>query len=205
MIVDVCILAGGCVGRGAGCGEGLKVLLRFCAKPLLFHLLEMVRELNPRVIRLALGFNSVKVLELLAAQSWWRAGSKENSLDGLYGASIEPPEGTAVALRKCVAEWNLKAPLLVLNGDTLPYYWLSDLLRFHDRCGNVDATVAWYDDRLAGAAVVNALFLSRLAVSEETDLDRLLFGASRYHVSGGFHDVGTPEGFQRATHLKEYP
>ena len=35
--------------------------------------------------------------------------------------------------------------------------------------------------------------------------DRLLFGASRYHASGGFLDVGTPEDFYRAQHLKGSP
>ena len=205
MSLDVCILAGGRGTRLKGVWDGPKCLVPVCGKPLLFHLLEIIWPLAPRAIRLALGFGSVRVLELLAAQPWWRAGGKENGLDGLYGASVEPPEGTAVALRKCVAEWNLKAPLLVLNGDTLPYYWISDLLRFHDRCGNVEATVAWYNNKLAGAAVVNDSFLSRLAKSNETDLDRLLFGASRYHVSGGFLDVGTPKDFYHAQHLKGNP
>ncbi len=195
MNLDVCILAGGLGTRLSGIWDGPKCLVPITGKPLLLHLLERVAVLRPRIVCLALGHLSREVIR-------WIITIDD---DPIYSVETSPL-GTAGALRLAIQEMNLQAPILVLNGDTLPRYDLARLVAFHDRVGNVEAVVAVQGDKHAGAAVLNPPFLLRLTSTDETDLDALLrhAGASRYYAPG-FLDVGTPYGFYCSQHLKGYP
>ncbi|MDZ4343261.1 MAG: NTP transferase domain-containing protein [Candidatus Binatia bacterium] len=197
MSLDVCILAGGLGTRLAGIWDGPKCLVPVAGKPVLLRLEEQIAQLSPRKVCLALGHLSREIIR-------WTA-TIESPPFHVWCYSIETePLGTLGALRLAVDRAQLKAPLLVLNGDTLPGYDLARLVAFHHRMGDIGASAAWCEGKYAGAAVLNDAFLQHPTSYEERDLEQLLTTATHYYVPG-FLDVGTPDDFYRAQHLKGYP
>lgn len=205
MNLDVVILAGGLGTRLRGYWDGPKCLAPVADRPLLFRLLELTARLRPRQITLALGHLADEVLRAVDAEA--ERGANRTVLGVPLLHVVDPiPAGTVAALRRALAETEIKPPVLVLNGDTLPVgYQLAGLAVHHETLGDVDATAAWSNGRAAGAAVLSAGFLSALGAEAETDLARLIANqAHRYYVPG-YLDVGTPFNLHRAKHLRRSP
>jgi len=117
----------------------------------------------------------------------------------------DPPAGTMAAVLNLLRNTteDIRAPLLLLNGDTLPRYSLQGLLEYHTK--NACSLSAAWCGAFAGAAVFNKAELSLLEVWAEAgqSLDAMTSIRSwRYEVPG-FLDVGTPERFYLAQQLKE--
>jgi hypothetical protein len=201
-MMDVVILAGGFGTRLKDIWDGPKCLVPIKGKPLLAHLLQAVSLLQPRLTVLALGHRAAEVVAWLDEQD-----EQEQPLPVIF-AIEDQPLGTAEALRGVMSRSNfgLTAPLLVLNGDTLPLYDLAGLIGFHYgptavwQLEDCDTSVAWCADRFAGAAVIGSRTLAQIERSTITSLDWFLLKAIRYRVQG-FLDVGTPEGFRKAQEL----
>ena len=196
--MDIAILAGGLGTRLQGVWKGPKCLVPIAGKPVLFRLLDRARKLKADKIHLLLGNHvAQRVLDALQVEYWsgW-IGPK-------FLVNISPAVGTAEAIRKASS---CKAPLLVLNGDTLPLYPLSALLSFFEASfyARTSAAVAWSDGRAAGAAVLSHHMLDVIKQGVGLNLDWFLLSAARYRVPGYF-DIGTPEAYHRAQHLKGDP
>lgn len=199
MSLDVCVLAGGRGTRLAGLWDGPKCLVWYKGRPLIEELVNRSLALGPRKIYLLLGHQASQVVA-------WREGCcpHRDVVPIIETESL----GTAGALRNVAPL--LRPPVLVLNGDTLPFYELGQLIACHEHLNSKNliwhwqATVAWHGGAPAGAAVLSERFIENLIVTSETDLAVLLTGQARYHAPGGFLDVGTPEGFKRVQHLKGY-
>ena len=188
MSLDVCILAGGHGRRLAGLWDSPKCLVPYKGRPLIEELVNRALALRPRKIYLLLGHRASEVVA-------WREGCCPHR-DVVLIIETEPL-GTAGALRNVAPL--LRAPVLVLNGDTLPGYDLSGLVQFHERSWQPTATVAWCNNVHAGASVLSDRALSHIVnfYDETDDLYAMLRGMSlRYDVSE-FLDVGTPEGFHK--------
>lgn len=196
MNLDVVILAGGLGTRIAGIWEGPKCLVLVGGVPLLVRLLTMLEPLEPRTVILALGHKADMVLD-------WLRSTPYRSIHSQLVVVQEPqPLGTAQALRNCAGR--LTAPVLVLNGDTLPRYDLQTeiLAHYTQRTWVVAAFV--HDESwprrcvYAGACVLSPAALITIHADERTrDLEAHLLGVERVFVPG-FLDVGTPDGFKQA-------
>ena len=197
MTLDVCILAGGLGTRLKGVWDGPKCLAPVAGRPIIERLVNRALALTPRKVFLLLSHRADEIIE-------WQERYCLHSYNVMR--IIEPhPAGTLQALQTALT-WggllDIQTPLLVLHGDTLPLYDLADLVR----CARIHAApimAAWCGDRYAGAAMFDAAGLDQVRASEHADLDRLLSANfSRYHVCG-YLDIGTPENFRRAQHMRE--
>lgn len=206
MSLDVVILAGGLGTRLRGLWDGPKCLVPVCGRPLLDRLFDLLAPLRPRQTTVILG-------HLEGDVKFWVARHDPRVLHGYPDAIVYPiepkPNGTAEAVRFGAADAELRAPLLVLNGDTLPKYDLGALVRFHESRVGCWATaaatvdVARWRHVYAGACVLSAAALEAISADRRTsDLTAHLFGANMFVVPG-FLDVGTPEGFQRAKEWRD--
>jgi NDP-sugar pyrophosphorylase family protein len=186
---DVAILAGGLSRRIAGVWDGPKCLVPVAGRPVLEILLTHAQAIRGvQNVRLVLGYRSTAVLAWLRA-NWPTVPYVEE----LY------PAGTAAAMRR-VLPW-LSSPVLVLNGDTIPEYSLAKLMDFYWAVHPRSSAVAWHGGQHAGAAVLNPATILDILTSDHESLDTYLKDAAHYRVPG-FFDVGTPENFHKAKHLK---
>lgn len=189
MTIDVCILAGGYGSRLRDIWDGPKCLVPVAGKPILERLLKKISVIKPNTVIILLGHKHEDVTLFL---------------DGTdFSFQILPlimkPEGTTVALKKALPLL-LTHPFLLLNGDTLPLY---DLTQFVRSARIIDRTIvaAWCRDVYAGASVFTAEGVDKFTPNSDinTIIDK---HAVRYQVSA-FLDVGTPENFHKAQHMKE--
>lgn len=193
--MDVCILAGGKGTRLAGVWDGPKCLVPVGGVPIIERIAKKAwHETEARKVVISLGWltGAIDVLR------WWEKDGfvKDGLQDGVVRFAIEPaPIGRLRALISCLPA--LTPPILVLNGDTLPRYKLSEL--------GTDSAVAMYQRRPAGAYVIDEQALNVVVGyrGPVADLDQLLlcFIERRVGVPAGFLDVGTPEGFATAQQL----
>ena len=197
--MDVVILAGGLGTRLHELWKGPKCLVPVDVVPLLQRLLDLLVPLNPQYVTLSLGVKAAEVQQFV-----------KKGFSFPVACCVDPqPRGTTAALRRAVKEGYVEAPLLVLNGDTLPLYDLGALVQFHEQRLGAWATAAFahdataWRDIYAGACVLSAAALKEITADERTqDFSAHLLGAQRFIVPG-FLDVGTPEGFQRAQEWRE--
>lgn len=189
--MDVAILCGGYGTRLDGLWDSAKCLVPLGdGRPILHHILVRVHRLRPRRIYLLTGHKDGDVIDAL------RSGSM---LSPRLQVAHSKPNGTAAALRQHAPTF--QAPLMVLNGDTLPLYPLQDLAQ-RWAVDEPDVLIAMGGALPAGAVMLGVEALERLQLSSEPDfarwLEREAFGdVVRIGVSG-FLDVGTPHGFELA-------
>ncbi len=192
--MDIAILCGGYGTRLAGLWDGPKCLVPLGDDlPILHHILIRVHKLRPRRIHLLTGYKSEEIITYLRQASLLRP-----NLLVLHGE----PRGTATALRNAAI-----APYaLVLNGDTLPLYDLSELINTWAQLSTIDVLLARVGALPAGATILGTNALKLLAHSTETDFSRWLnveaFNSMRNVFVAGFLDVGTPEGYALARRWK---
>lgn len=191
--MDVAILAGGLGTRLKGLWDGPKCLVPVAGKPVLAHLLERVHKLRPRTgsVVLLLGHKSTEVIRSL---------EYVNIPNLSLGINKVEPKGTAFALR-CSLPF-LRAPLLVLNGDTIPLFSLDLVIDAYHRMlpgdSEVDAMLAWYKGVHAGAAMLGPSVLFDIQHTGHHDLSTYFRGAAQVAVPEGFLDIGTPDTFHAA-------
>ena len=212
MKLDVLILAGGLGTRLKDVWGGPKCLVPVGGNPLLHRLLDAVAPLRPRIVALALGHRADEVNKWLETlhQVDHDLGGPTNTWPWPFDMSSvieDKPLGTAGAVRNAVFHslLGLEAPLLMLNGDTLPQYDLSEFAKFHHTCMYYDqqvTTVTWSQDRLAGGVIIGARKLGEIERSSASNLDEFLDSDCIQCVVSDFLDVGTPEGFKEAQQLK---
>ena len=187
--MDIAILAGGYGTRLKGLWDGPKCLVPYRGRPVIEHIVDKALELNPRKIFLLLGHQASKVVA-------WREKYCETYRDVVPIIETEP-KGTAAAIRNALPL--IKAPVLILNGDTLPHYDLSAFIsEFNDATGR---TIATFDTHgtYAGSALFGAYGATTIWESSSKDLNTFVYGTTVRHVTvSGFLDVGTPEGFRKA-------
>ena len=186
--MDIAILAGGYGTRLKGLWDGPKCLMPYQGRPVIEHIVNKALELKPRKIFLLLGYQASKVVA-------WR----EACCPHRYVVPIieTEPKGTAAAIRNALPL--MKSPLLVLNGDTVPYYdLLSEFIAAYDD-GTRRNITAWADGVHAGASLFGAYTMFKIEESKANDLNLFIYGTDVKHVRvSGFLDVGTPEGFHKA-------
>lgn len=190
-MINVAILAGGRGSRLAGMWDLPKCLVPIVGRPLILRLLDALDPVGVRNVNMLLGPGADQVVAEIGGdlvRRWW------------FSFVVRDPRGTAEALRYSMSV-TCRAPLLVLNGDTLPLYDLRSLVSFYE---NVlpQAAVAFADGKNAGACVLGADSLCEIKDTAHGSLDVYLAKAERHYVRG-FLDVGTPEGFARSQLLKE--
>lgn len=204
MSLDVLILAGGRGTRIKGLWDGPKCLVPLDGVPLLERLLIKLVPLNPEFVALATGDWRKEVI-----QSTLPMRHPFKPLDSRDLLVRGHKRGTAIAVRRAALKGLVGAPLLVLNGDTLPLYDFAALVAHHEARKGVWATAAVrhdttaWRDVYAGACVLSEVALDEICADDRTqDFTAHLIGAHRYVVPG-FLDVGTPEGFQRAKEWRD--
>lgn len=189
--MDVAILAGGRGTRLAGVWSGPKCLAPFAGKPVLGRILERVKRLYPNTVHLLLGHKAEEVLT-------WLAHHGPSPL-WLSVVVDKRPLGTCGAFRQIIS--GIEPPVLVLNGDTLPGYDYASLIQFYETV-KAPCAAAWCGEHYAGAMVLGKEMLEFVSKSEAHDFDASLFlNAARYRVPS-FFDIGTPESFHKAQHVK---
>ena len=199
--LDALILAGGRGTRLRGVWDGPKCLVPVGGVPLLERLLVMLVPLRPGFVILATGNWRAEVIEFACAHT--------HNLKIADCPDNMQRRGTAAAMRSAALRGLIGAPLLVLNGDTLPLYDLAALVRYHEQRLGAWATAAVQHDSVhwrdvyAGACVLSEAALDEICADKRTrDFPVHLLGAQRFMVPG-FLDVGTPEGFQRAKEWRD--
>lgn len=190
--MDTAILCGGYGTRLAGLWDEPKCLVPLGdGHPILAHLLCRIYSLRPRCIHLLTGHKGLEVVTELRSRGF---------LSPKLLVSCETPRGTAVAMRSVLSQ--VIPPLMVLNGDTLPRYPLSDLMRIWN-AESPDVLSAQCGGVSAGATILSAEALQKLRESTATDFDVLVesecLGEIRRVLVAGFLDVGTPRGFELAS------
>ena len=192
-MTDVLILAGGRGTRIKGLWDGPKCLVPVGGVPLLERLLNAVAPLKPQYVTLALGVKAPDVQRFV----------RKLCLHVVCCVDSRP-HGTAAAVRRAVKGGYVGAPLLVLNGDTLPLYDLGALIAYHESRIGAWATVAVthdavsWRDAYAGACVLSPEAVAEIVSDDLTnDLRAHLIGAHRFAVPD-FLCVGTRDRFQRA-------
>lgn len=189
--IDVCILAGGHGSRLAGVWDKAKCLAPIGPEgtPLLKLLLDEVLALRPRVVFLLLGIDrrAEEVAKFVAKNFWSEIEA------GVLVPRLATPTGTASALRAVIPF--LRAPVLVLNGDTLPLYGLE---RFLLEANYTFAAAAYCVGTYAGAMRLDKDLLQVIAQTDRKDMDYYLPLAYRFQVHPGFYDIGTPSAFSTA-------
>lgn len=196
-LMDICILAGGLGTRLKGVWDGPKCMAPIAGRPLLHWLIDEVMPLKPRLIVLALGHRANDVVSNLPP----------DPIDaplpiGLVFEDVENNKlGTAGALRNAIMMAKMQAPILVMNGDTIPCYNLRHLGEMKYK----PITAAWCQRQYAGAAFLNARGVELILQSTASDLDDIIHLNNPDVLScelGGFVDIGTPERFAAAQQLK---
>ncbi len=186
--MDIAILAGGYGTRLEGLWDGPKCLVRYNGRPVIERLVDQALEFKPRKVFLLLGNQASKVVE------WRECCCPHRDVVPIIETI---PSGTATAIRNAYAF--LQLPLLILNGDTVFWYDLAEIVSEFD-AGTGDTIVAW-TDCYAGAGVFGAKGMDQILYSKETDLDVFVNSTRRVLFPLlSFLDVGTPEGFRRATY-----
>lgn len=200
--MDVCILCGGLGTRLKGVWEGPKCLIPVAGEPVLQHLLKQIAPLQPTRVSLALGHLAQDIM------GWFfKNGAKLLPSGTVVYFAIEQPGGTAQAVRAALPA--LSHPLLILNGDTVPFYNLWLLQEAHSRVVSKDLTVAWFNRAQAGAYMFGTEAIKRLSSSDYKDLSAFIDNeinvqrAFTYTVPVGYLDVGTPGDFERAKKINE--
>ena len=196
--MDVLILAGGRGTRLHPVWTAPKCLVPVGGIPLLERLLHLLRPLRPDWVELSLGHAHGLVTQFVTTRDF----------SFLRIVSSVSTHGTAVAVVRAVLHGYVGAPLLVLNGDTLPDYDLGMLVAYHEQRIGAWATIAVVADPsrwhsvYAGACVLSENALDAITEDHRTrDFPAHLVGAQEYRVPG-FLDVGTPEGFRQAQEWK---
>lgn len=200
--IDVLILAGGLGTRLRGVWDGPKCLAPVAGRPLLDRLLRDHVLPLPGLDRVLvqLGYQGITVSEWLN-----RARDLAKLVEWNHDGGAVRPLGSAAAMRQAVTRSALRAPLLVLNGDTL---WPPGALTsFCKWCveENLFTLVAMLCHpfppraRYAGAAWLgHQAGLDEIMDDTRTyDFPAHLVGAIGYYVSE-FVDIGTPHGFKTA-------
>ena len=189
--MDVCILAGGYGTRLKGVWDGPKCLTRVAGRPVIEHLVNLALALAPRKIFLLLGYRAGEVVT-------WRENCCPHK-DVIPIIELQP-QGTLHALRQALPLF--EPPVLVLNGDTMPRYSLREFVH-NAEIVTQPIHAAWCDGFYVGAAVFNATGLETMRTGNYETLDHLFYTShSRYHAAD-YLDIGTPENFYRAQHMKE--
>lgn len=185
--MDVAILAGGYGTRLEGLWDKPKCLVPYQGRPVIELIVDKALALKPRKIFLLLGYKASMVVA-------WRKGCCPHR--DVVPIIETVPDGTASALRKALPL--MKPPLLILNGDTVPLYDLSDLAQaFDEKTGRT--VTAWAKGRSTGASILGAYAMGRIAASKETNLDAFLYDTSvHFLLVPGFIDIGTPETLMQA-------
>ena len=188
---SVCILAGGRGSRLAGVWDRAKCLAPIGPQgtPLLQRLLTEVFSLQPGKVFLLLGIDQRAREVARFLESTYR---RELDIEKLVLCS-SIPAGTAAALRDAIPAIQ-EAPVLVLNGDTLPLYELRQFVH----AALPLPSAAWYRGAYAGAAMLDALTLNAIRFSSVSDFDQFLPLMYKVEMMRGFHDIGTPEAFNVA-------
>ncbi len=205
MNLDVAILAGGKATRLRGLWDQSKFLVPVGGAPLINRIFENLESLSPRVVYLLLDDRGPEIM----------AHVKEMKTTLLIRPVFEgAPIGTSGALRGLLkihesVPADMRAPLMVLNHDTLPLYPLAALAEHHAQRHGAWATAAFvhhadsWRDVYAGASVLSVEAQREIYADQRThDFPVHMLGAHRYHVPG-FLDVGTPEGFNKAKEWKD--
>ena len=204
MNLDVLILCGGRGTRLRGLWDAPKCLVPIGGIPLIERLFIKLCALNPEFVALATGIWREEV-----KQFTWAHTHNLQLIDAPDLQGRGNRKGTAMAVRRAAGRGLVGAPLLVLNGDTLPLYDLASLVAYHEARVGAWGTLAvrhdaatWHDV-YAGACVLSEAALDEICADDRTqDFPAHLVGANRYVVPG-FLDVGTPEGFQRAKEWRD--
>ena len=199
MNLDVCILAGGRGTRLRGVWDGPKCLVTVHdGRPVIEHLTNRALLLLPRRVFLLLGHGADQVIE------WRRCCCPHRDVLTIPGLVFGTANAVCAAIDHTEMLLDVPAPLLVLNGDTLPLYDLAALVSYHEQRRSTWITAAFrhdseaWRDVYAGACVLSVAAQREIRADERTrDFPAHLLGAQRFMVPG-FLDVGTPEGFQRA-------
>lgn len=185
--MDIAILAGGYGTRLKGLWDGPKCLAPYHGRPVIEYLVDKALELKPRKIFLLLGHQASKVV------AWREACCPHRDVVPIIETV---PEGTATAIRYAFPF--IVPCLMVLNGDTVPGYNLTEIVNAFDS-GTGRTTVAWVKDHYAGTALFGARGIDQIIYSKETDLNPFLYNTDAKHISvPGFLDVGTTDGFTKA-------
>lgn len=207
--MHVVIFAGGYGTRLKGVWDHPKCLAPIVGRPVIDHLFEriiQVQGLNSPFpfngldgIVLALGHKSQEVLH------WYWTSGWQQKLGELVRVTVdEEPSGTANALRNALPAVSL--PLMVMNGDTLPYFSLRVLAHKVSDKGMSSA----FDQKTGHYAGVSLIHNSPrgVALLESIKLDSHLRSAFEFYLSEalrisvpGYLDIGTPEHFQFANTL----
>lgn len=198
-MIDVAILAGGKGTRLQGLWDEPKCLAPVAGKPLLYWLLRKIIALKPNRIAFALGHKSVQVQEWMWTVQSELLKSQEHRI-----VAVEPqPLGTAGALRCLLPA--LTAPVLVLNGDTLPRYDLRALFgtKVVGSYNSTETFAAFKGVRYAGALILGVLGFESVRCSQDFDLDSFIHNSRLVQVRQEFDflDIGTPEGFERGKNM----
>lgn len=189
------ILAGGKGSRLATIWDKPKCLIPILGAPLIYHLIARCLELKPNRIFLALGHGAEEVMDAIYAEPNFRLEQIAFSVN---------VDGTASAVRQVLA-MPLPAPVMVINGDTLPYYPFGDYVEWHHRLDPLYSSATWHNGVNAGQAIINARGIADiLSDTMRFDFWDYLIGSARCYVPG-FLDVGTPADFYRAVSLQKLP
>lgn len=187
--MDIAILAGGYGTRLWGVWNGPKCLVPYKGRPIIELLVNKALELKPRKVFLLLGYKASAVVQ-------WR----ENCFPHRDVVPIieTEPLGTAYAIRNVLPL--ITYPLMVLNGDTVPFYDLSELVSAFTKPPYGGRTVAaWSNKHYAGASILSSYSQARLNRSMEPDFDSFLYTTEVLRLETcGFLDIGTPEDFKKA-------
>ena len=196
------ILAGGYGTRLRDIWDAPKCLVPVAGTPVIAHLLEKLILLPnpPDKVVLVLGHKSSQILEWLWSYSKFRTYTM---FDHVYVVVEEEPGGTAAALRRVLP--TTIAPIMVMNGDTVPRYNLEPLLdayaRLEPHPKMLHGVAAWHKGRYAGISILAQSAIDTIVAGKTTDLDFYLAGMYHHEVSEGYLDIGTPEDFYRAQGL----
>jgi NDP-sugar pyrophosphorylase family protein len=201
--VNVLILAGGAGTRALHLPPGTpKVLTPVAGRPLLDHLLQYLAAQSATDVALTLCHGREAVLSYLCG-----GGFTVNAQLRVHCDLRHEARGTVQAIRWAVSarysgDFHLRAPLVVLNGDTLLGFDLAKVHAWHG--GSVGATVVrgWGKEGVpTGVRILGAEALAELQGSSAKDVEDHLWRCdayTRFVPRGSFLDVGTPAGFARA-------
>lgn len=185
--MDIVILAGGYGTRLKGIWNKPKCLIPYQGQPLIEILINKALKLGPRKVFLLLGHRASEVVQ-------WR---EEHCSHKEIMMMIDPIPGggTAYALRTWLPL--MKYPLMILNGDTIPLYDLTDVVNaFNNTTGRT--VVAWANGRYAGTSLFGEYGMETIKASRETNLNAFVYASHVYRFKvSGFLDVGTPETFHK--------
>lgn len=185
--MDVVILCGGYGSRLISLWNGPKCLVPLADdKPIIDHILRRIPPLRPRQITLITGFRGNEVKHAVLVTVKFPVVFIHETF----------PMGTANAIRFAMHE--IQAPVLILNGDTLPLYNLNDIVSVWS--DDKDSVSGWTSGKQAGARILGQHTLDQLRTATNPDLDYWLIhggitGVHQHFGVHGFLDIGTPSSF----------